>query len=109
MCLEDNAQKMCIKQDCKIHTHAKKSVLDSNLLEERVFIGTKIEVPDSVFETRRSRPVFTSSETEKSDKMCSRNIVVQISHQLLDQFLIPGNRSKLNISEILILITDFKM
>ena len=43
------AQKMSIKQNCKIHTHAKKCVLDSDLLRERVFIGTKTKDSDSVF------------------------------------------------------------
>ena len=73
-------------------------------------------IPVTVFETRRSELGYTSSEKEKvralfNFEKCVREIlyVVQISHQLLDQFLILESQSKLNVSKILILITDFKM
>ena len=78
------------------------------------FIYTYIYIYIYIYETRRGEPVYPSLEKEKVqalfnfEKMCSRNIVVQISHQLPNQFLVSESQSKWNVSKILILITYFK-
>lgn len=40
---------MCIKKDCKVHTHEKKYEFDFGMAGERFFVGTRSEDPDSVY------------------------------------------------------------